>query len=87
MRRSRRRNLGRTANEPSRLVGWILEHASRWGVARLYLHPCGDLVLVPDDVESPFPDRMLAGVYTAAANADDVREDVELLRWDWEAAA
>lgn len=70
----------------SRLPSWIRRYAKRWGVVRVYVHPCGDLILAPGEGEGPYPDRMLMGTYPAYGDAD-ITGDIETELTDWEEAA
>ena len=70
----------------SRLPSWIRRYAKRWGMVRVYAHPCGDLILAPGDGEGPYPDHMLMGAYPSDGDADIIG-DIETELTDWEEAA
>ena len=69
-----------------RLTEWVTRTLRRWEAsgqsASLYLHPCGDLMLYPEGVESPLSDSLLVGVY--AGTDADIRGDIEVALVDLE---
>ena len=56
---------------------WIVCTMKRWhAAAHVYLHPCGDVILVPVASVSPLNDRLLVGTYTEDADAESIAGDV-----------
>lgn len=59
----------------------------RWGGARAYVHPVGDVIMVPLDGDSPINDRLLMGVYTPDADTRMIAGDIEAALWELEEVA
>ena len=61
-----------------RIAFWVIQTAKRWhGIVRVYLHPCGDVILVANADPSPMSDRLLVGAYNGAADEADIAADIE----------